>query len=69
MSWCVEEGAASLARRVRENVTKKVALEWTFMLGFEASLGGRKDRHCLTVGGYFLPELLFVLILASSRRC
>lgn len=32
--WNVEEGGISLAKRLRENVTRKMALEPTCMLGF-----------------------------------
>lgn len=47
-SWRTEEGGISLANGLRENATKKMALELTFRLGFEGPLGGRKDRRCLT---------------------
>lgn len=69
-SWGVQEGAASLARRGREKVTKKVALERPFTVGCDASsLGSRRDRPCLIADGYVLPEQLVVLILASGRHC
>lgn len=49
--------------RLRENAPQKRALELTFRLGFEGSLGCRKDRRCLTVGSNLVSDLLLFYFL------
>lgn len=51
-----------MANRLRENATKKMALELTFRLGFEGPLGCRKDRCCLTAGSNLFSELWLYLL-------
>lgn len=51
-----------MANRLRENATKKMALELMFRLGFEGPLGCREDRRCLTAGGNLFSELWFYFL-------